>query len=210
MIGGDPDRDTIDVAVVDASTGGVRDHVADRADGRLRTACRPGRSSGLRVGGRGRWKALVTSPPARRGAGRSRAKMSSRSTAPGGPAARRTIGSTPCRQRAVQWHVEPPPGRRGRGQVDSPRHSGHRVSSAGRRSASARTGRRPAGPAVTCTSRQCGTAAQDSVPASAKRVGVRSSSFPPAPDTTYCSSSTCPCWKLCSWPCSSSRTPLRR
>ena len=33
VIGGDPDRDSIDVAVVDAATGGVRDHRTDRAEG---------------------------------------------------------------------------------------------------------------------------------------------------------------------------------
>jgi transposase len=33
VVGGDPDRDTIDLAVVDTATGGVRAHVADSADG---------------------------------------------------------------------------------------------------------------------------------------------------------------------------------
>ncbi|MBO0881060.1 MAG: hypothetical protein J2P17_12080 [Mycobacterium sp.] len=33
VIGGDPARDTIDPAVLNASTGTVRDHVAERADG---------------------------------------------------------------------------------------------------------------------------------------------------------------------------------
>jgi transposase len=33
VIGGDPDRDTIDLAILHASTGTVRDHVADQADG---------------------------------------------------------------------------------------------------------------------------------------------------------------------------------
>ncbi len=33
VIGGDPDRDTIDLAVVDTATGGVRGHIADTADG---------------------------------------------------------------------------------------------------------------------------------------------------------------------------------
>jgi len=33
VIGGDPDRDTIDLAVVDTATGGVRGHIADSADG---------------------------------------------------------------------------------------------------------------------------------------------------------------------------------
>ena len=32
VIGGDPDRDTIDLAVLDTGTGGVRAHLADRAD----------------------------------------------------------------------------------------------------------------------------------------------------------------------------------
>lgn len=32
VIGGDPDRDTIDLAVVDTSTGGVRGHIIDSAD----------------------------------------------------------------------------------------------------------------------------------------------------------------------------------
>jgi transposase len=33
VIGGDPDRDTIDLAVVDTATAGVRAHVAETADG---------------------------------------------------------------------------------------------------------------------------------------------------------------------------------
>ncbi|WP_406079112.1 hypothetical protein [Micromonospora sp. NBC_00858] len=33
VIGGDPDRDTIDLAILDTVTGGVRGHLADRADG---------------------------------------------------------------------------------------------------------------------------------------------------------------------------------
>jgi hypothetical protein len=33
VIGGDPDRDTIDLAFLQTSTGAVRSHVADRADG---------------------------------------------------------------------------------------------------------------------------------------------------------------------------------
>ncbi len=33
VIGGDPDRDTIDLAVLDAATGGVLAHTAERADG---------------------------------------------------------------------------------------------------------------------------------------------------------------------------------
>ena len=33
VVGGDPDRDTIDLAVVDTATGGVRAHIADSADG---------------------------------------------------------------------------------------------------------------------------------------------------------------------------------
>ncbi len=33
VIGGDPDRDTVDLAVVDTATGGVRAHLADTADG---------------------------------------------------------------------------------------------------------------------------------------------------------------------------------
>ena len=33
VIGGDPDRDTVDLAVVDTSTGGMRAHLADQADG---------------------------------------------------------------------------------------------------------------------------------------------------------------------------------
>src|SRR4029450_898878 len=32
VIGGDPDRDTIDLAVVDAATGAVRGHCSDRTD----------------------------------------------------------------------------------------------------------------------------------------------------------------------------------
>ena len=33
VIGGDPDRDTIDVAILDAGTGRVRAHLTDQADG---------------------------------------------------------------------------------------------------------------------------------------------------------------------------------
>lgn len=33
VIGGDPDRDTIDLAVIDTATGGLRAHIADSADG---------------------------------------------------------------------------------------------------------------------------------------------------------------------------------
>ena len=33
VIGGDPDRDTIDLAILDAPTGRVRDQTSDRADG---------------------------------------------------------------------------------------------------------------------------------------------------------------------------------
>jgi transposase len=33
VIGGDPDRDSVDLAVVDTTTGGVRAHLADQADG---------------------------------------------------------------------------------------------------------------------------------------------------------------------------------
>ena len=33
VIGGDPDRDTVDLAVVDSATGALRAHLADRADG---------------------------------------------------------------------------------------------------------------------------------------------------------------------------------
>jgi transposase len=33
VIGGDPDRDTIDLAVLDTATGGVRAHLAETADG---------------------------------------------------------------------------------------------------------------------------------------------------------------------------------
>ena len=33
VIGGDPDRDTIDLAILEAGTGRVRDQTADRTDG---------------------------------------------------------------------------------------------------------------------------------------------------------------------------------
>src|SRR5271166_6397140 len=33
VIGGDPDRDTVDLAVLDTATGGVRAHIASSADG---------------------------------------------------------------------------------------------------------------------------------------------------------------------------------
>jgi transposase len=33
VIGGDPDRDTVDLAVVDSATGALPAHLADRADG---------------------------------------------------------------------------------------------------------------------------------------------------------------------------------
>ena len=39
VIGGDPDRDTIDLAVLDTATGGVRAHIEASADGAATRAC---------------------------------------------------------------------------------------------------------------------------------------------------------------------------
>jgi hypothetical protein len=57
VIGGDPDRDTIDLAVLDAVTGAVRGHASDSADGpRLCQAAEMGartRPGQARLGARG-------------------------------------------------------------------------------------------------------------------------------------------------------------
>jgi len=42
VIGGDPDRDTIDLAILNAGTGRVRDQIADRTDGPAYPVCRRG------------------------------------------------------------------------------------------------------------------------------------------------------------------------
>ena len=64
VIGGDPDRDTIDLAVLDSATGGVRAHPRlPRADRRrIRRQVSSGRANMHLVVGSGRWKGRGASP----------------------------------------------------------------------------------------------------------------------------------------------------
>ena len=64
VIGGDPDRDTIDLAVLDTATGRVHAQTSDRADGPAyrRMLAWAGRSR--LAAGSGRWKEPAASPPA--------------------------------------------------------------------------------------------------------------------------------------------------
>ena len=54
VIGGDPDRDTVDLGVLDTGDGRVHAHLADAADGLGIGGCSGGRVRTLRVGGSGR------------------------------------------------------------------------------------------------------------------------------------------------------------
>lgn len=95
VIGGDPDRDTIDLAVLDTATGRVRGHLADAADGAGYRRCSRGLPRTLRAGGSGHWKAPAASPPGCSCSSSTRVKRSSKSVHSSGPAERRTIASTP-------------------------------------------------------------------------------------------------------------------
>ena len=64
VIGGDPDRDTVDLAVVDAATGASALTWPTAPTAPAMRGCSPGRGSMLRAGGSGRWKAPAASPPA--------------------------------------------------------------------------------------------------------------------------------------------------
>ncbi len=64
VIGGNPDRDTMDLAILEAGTGRVRDQTADRTDGPAYYACWPGRISMLRGAASGLWRASIASPQA--------------------------------------------------------------------------------------------------------------------------------------------------
>ena len=64
VIGGDPDRDTIDLAVLDTGTGRVRAHLADRRTAPATYGCSRGLASMHPAAGSGRWKEPAASPPA--------------------------------------------------------------------------------------------------------------------------------------------------
>ena len=103
VIGGDPDRDTIDVAVLDTATAVVRGHRTDHADGcgyaRLLAWARA-QAPGRRVWaleGTGSFAAGLATMLAQA------AKTSSRSGVRSGPAARKATGSTPSGRRAPLW-----------------------------------------------------------------------------------------------------------
>jgi len=95
VIGGDPDRDTIDLAVLDPPPVGFVGlwpmlPTAPGIDG-----CSRGLPRTLRAGGSGHWKAPAASPPGCSCSSSTRVKRSSKSVHSSGPAERRTIASTP-------------------------------------------------------------------------------------------------------------------
>jgi hypothetical protein len=63
VIGGDPDRDSVDLAVIDTATGQVIAHLADRADGAGYARMLAWANRYAPVPGYGRWKAPAASPP---------------------------------------------------------------------------------------------------------------------------------------------------
>ena len=97
VIGGDPDRDTIDLAVLDAATGRVRAHLADRPTVPAIAGCSAWAErarAGRRVWaleGTGSFAAGLVAVLAE--AGEDVVEI----RAPSGPAAPRTTGSTPIR-----------------------------------------------------------------------------------------------------------------
>jgi hypothetical protein len=96
VIGGDPDLDTIDLAVLDTATGRVRAHLAGAADGAgYRRMLARGLARTLRADGSGHWKERAASPPGCSCACSTRAKRSSTSVRSSGPVEQRTIASTP-------------------------------------------------------------------------------------------------------------------
>jgi hypothetical protein len=64
IIGGDPDRDTIDLAILDAVTGRVHTQYSDAADGPAYRRMLLGPCAARRAAASGRWRAPAASPPA--------------------------------------------------------------------------------------------------------------------------------------------------
>jgi hypothetical protein len=111
VIGGDPDRDTIDLAVLDTATGRTRAHLAAPADGAgygrmLDWASQhaPGRRVWA-LEGTGSFAAGLADALA--GAGEDVVEVVPSSAAGG----QRTTGSTPCAPRAAPWPVTTRPAR---------------------------------------------------------------------------------------------------
>ena len=63
VIGGDPDRDTIDLAVLDTGTGGVQAHLAEAADGPGYARMLDWALTHAPGAGSGRWRAPAASLP---------------------------------------------------------------------------------------------------------------------------------------------------
>jgi hypothetical protein len=61
VIGGDPDRDTIDLAVLDTATGGIRPHRGSGRRSRIRSHARLGTTARLAAAS-GRWGEQEVSP----------------------------------------------------------------------------------------------------------------------------------------------------
>lgn len=78
VIGGDPDRDTVDLAVVETATGGARAHLADRAEGAGYTRMLAWARPMPRAGECGHSRAPEASPPAWRCFSQTRGKTSSK------------------------------------------------------------------------------------------------------------------------------------
>jgi hypothetical protein len=111
VIGGDPDRDTIDLAVLDTATGRTRAHLAAPADGAgygrmLDWASQhaPGRRVWA-LEGTGSFAAGLADALA------GPARTSSRLVPSSAAGRQRTTGSTPCAPRAAQWPVTTRPAR---------------------------------------------------------------------------------------------------
>jgi hypothetical protein len=64
VIGGDPDRDTIDFAILDAVTGRVHNQYSDAADGPPYRRIWLGTCAAHRAAASGRWSEPAASPPA--------------------------------------------------------------------------------------------------------------------------------------------------
>lgn len=72
VVGGDPDRDTVDLAVSDTATGGVRANMCDHTDGAGYERLLGWAQHRHLVGGCERWKQPAASPQSRRRARRGR------------------------------------------------------------------------------------------------------------------------------------------
>jgi hypothetical protein len=105
VIGGDPDRDTVDLAVLETGTGRVGAQLADAADGLAISGCSPGRVKTRQGGGSGRWKEPVASPLAWSCSSSPPVSRSSRLGRSSVPVAPRTIGSMPSAPAAKRWHA---------------------------------------------------------------------------------------------------------